>query len=57
VNPSVVILIILGPYLPTWRIIEFRFDLVAVFTLGICDEPSRYLYIVCMQRYKLVQPI
>jgi len=57
VNPPVALLIILGSYLTTWRIIGFRSDLVAVSTLANCDEPSRYFYIVRMQRYKLGQPI
>jgi len=39
VNPSVAILIILGSYLPTWRIIGFRSDLVAVSTLEIVTNP------------------
>jgi len=57
VNPSVAILIILRSYLPSWRIIGCKSDLLAVYTLAKIEEPSRYLYIVCMQRYKLVQPM
>jgi len=38
-------------------IIGFRCDSVAVSTLTNCDEPSRYFYIVRLQRYKLVQHI
>jgi len=53
----VAILIIRGSYLLSWRIIGFRFDLEAVYILEICDELSRYLYIVRMQRYTLVQAI
>jgi len=39
VNPSVTILISLGSYLPTWRIIGFTSDLVAVSTLAFVSNP------------------
>jgi len=48
VNPSVTILIIQGSYLPTWRIIRFRFDLVEVSTLQYVSYPhATYTLCVC----------
>jgi len=55
VNPSVAILIIQVSYLRTWRIIRFRFDLVAVSTLQFVSN-SHASFTLCMRRYKLVQP-
>jgi len=48
VNPSVAVLIILGSYLPTWRIIGFRSDLVAVYTLAFVTNPhATFTLCVC----------
>jgi len=42
------ILIILGSYLPTWRIIGFRTDLVAVSTLAFVTNPhATFTLCVC----------
>jgi len=48
VNPSVAILIIQVSYLPTWYIIGFRFDLVAVHTLQFVLNPhANFTLCVC----------
>jgi len=49
VNPPVAILIILGSYLHTWRIIGFISDLVAVSTLAFVSNPHA-TFILCVCR-------
>jgi len=56
VNPSVAILIVQGPFLPNLAHNRIYIRFGGSFYPRICDESSRYLNFVLMQRYRLVQP-